>query len=172
MDSNTMHYILFFVLFIIGQSLTMVGSFISLPYKNLSMWESIKMTLPFVWLDWIFLTFAIYLFHKYSLLTNTQFLFTLIVFQFGATLLINKFYLKQKINISDYVAIALLIVGYIISEFHLFSKLFKLPIPEEAKKEKDTKENASGGNANVNAKKDEKDEKKDKDAQKDNAAQK
>ena len=130
MDSDLLHYIFFFTLFIIGQSLTMIGSFISLPYKHLSMWESIKMTLPFVWLDWIFLTFAIWLLHKYSLLTNTQFLFTLIVFQFGATLLINKFYLKQKINASDYVASVLLIIGYVVSEFHLFSKLFGLPIPE------------------------------------------
>jgi hypothetical protein len=64
------------------------------------------------------------LLHKHSLLTNTQFLFALIVFQFGVTLLINRFYLKQKVNISDYVAIGLLIIAYIISELHLFSKLF------------------------------------------------
>lgn len=136
MESQTMNYILFFILFVIGQSLVMVGSFISLPYKNLSMWESIKMSLPFVWADWLFLTFAIILLHKYSLLSNTQFLFTLIVFQFGATLLINKFYLKQIINISDYVAIFLLIFAYVISQFHIFSKFFNLPIPEEKKEEK------------------------------------
>ena len=139
MESQVINYILFFTLFVIGQSLVMIGSFISLPYKNLSMWESLKMSLPFVWADWLFLTFAIMLLHKHSLLTNTQFLFTLIVFQFGATLLINRFYLKQKINISDYVAIGLLIIAYIISELHLFSKLFGLPIPknEDDKKKSD-----------------------------------
>jgi hypothetical protein len=136
MESQIMNYILFFILFVIGQSLIMIGSFISLPYKNLSIWESIKMSLPFVWADWLFLTFAILLLHKYSLLSNTQFLFTLIVFQFGATLLINKFYLKQIINISDYVAILLLVFAYIISQFHIFSKFFNLPIPEEKKDEK------------------------------------
>ena len=135
MESQIMNYIMFFILFAIGQSLVMIGSFISLPYKNLSMWESLKMSLPFVWADWIFLTFAIMLLHKYSLLSNTQFLFTLIVFQFGVTLLINKFYIKQKIDISDYVAICLLIVAYIISQFHIFSKFFNLPIPEEKKTE-------------------------------------
>jgi hypothetical protein len=135
MESQIMNYIMFFILFAIGQSLVMIGSFISLPYKNLSMWESLKMSLPFVWADWIFLTFAIMLLHKYSLLSNTQFLFTLIVFQFGVTLLINKFYIKQKIDISDYVAICLLIVAYIISQFHIFSKFFNLPIPEEKKAE-------------------------------------
>jgi len=111
----------------------MIGSFISLPYKNLTLWQSIKMALPFVWLDWIFLTYAISLMHKHSLLTNTQFLFSIIVFQFGAALLINKFYLKQTINISDYFAIILLVFAYIISEFHLFSKFFNLSITEEKK---------------------------------------
>lgn len=139
MESQIMNYILFFILFVIGQSLVMIGSFISLPYKNISMWESIKMSLPFVWADWIFLTFAIMLLSKYSLLSNTQFLFMLIVFQFGVTLLINKFYLKQIINISDYVAISLLIFAYIISQFNIFSKFFNLPIPEEKEKEKETK---------------------------------
>jgi len=131
MESTTMNYLLFFILFFIGQSLVMIGSFISLPYKNLSIWESIKMSLPFVWLDWIFLTHAVTLLHTHSLLTNTQFLFTIIVFQFGAGLLINKFYLKQVVNNSDYVAVVLLIVGYIISEFHSVSKFFNLPIPDK-----------------------------------------
>ena len=142
MESNTMDYLLFFILFFIGQSLVMIGSFISLPYKNLSIWESIKMSLPFVWLDWIFLTHAVTLLHTKSLLTNTQFLFTVIVFQFGAGLLINNFYLKQTINNSDYVAVVLLVLGYIISEFHLFSKFFKLPISNETslQKEKNEKE--------------------------------
>ena len=138
MNSNLMNYVIFFILFIIGQSLTIFGSFVSLPYKNLTVWEAIKMSLPFVWLDWLFLTYAVLLLHKHSLLTNTQFLFTIIVFQFGAALLVNKFYLKQTINKSDYVAIGLLVIAYIISEFHLFSKFFKLPIPEEtSKKEKE-----------------------------------
>ncbi len=135
MESQNMNYIIFFILFVIGQSLAMIGSFISLPYKNLSIWGSLKMSLPFVWLDWIFLTFAIMLLKKYSLFSNTQFLFILIVFQFGAALLINKFYLKQKINISDYVSISLLIFAYIISQFHIFSKIFNLPIPEESSSE-------------------------------------
>jgi len=133
MVSINFNYVIFFILFIIGQSLVMIGSFISLPYKNLTLWQSIKMALPFVWLDWIFLTYAISLMHKHSLLTNTQFLFSIIVFQFGAALLINKFYLKQTINISDYFAIILLVFAYIISEFHLFSKFFNLPITEEKK---------------------------------------
>jgi len=141
MESTSLHYVIFFILFIIGQSLVITGSFISLPYKNLTLWQSIKMTLPFVWLDWIFLTFAISLMHKHSLLTNSQFLFLIIVFQFCLALLINKFYLKQTINISDYFAIILLVFAYIISEFNLFSKFFNLPISEEKKsKNKDNVE--------------------------------
>ena len=136
-SSKLTYYLAFAILFVIGQSLVMFGSFISLPYKNLSMWEAIKMTLPFVWINWLFLTFAIMLLHKYSLFTNTQFLFTLIVFQFCATILINKFYLKQVINVSDYFAIGILIIAYVISKTHLFSKFFNLPIPEDEKKSDD-----------------------------------
>lgn len=136
MESKLIYYIVFFTLFIIGQTLVMVGSFITLPYKNLSMWESLKMSLPFIWADWLFLTFAIMLLYKYALLTNTQFLFTLLIFQFAATLIINKFYLKQKINNSDYIAIVLLIGAYIISRLHLFSKFFNLPIPNQQEEQK------------------------------------
>jgi len=124
METDLKYFFIFFVLFTIGQSLVMIGQFISLPYKNLTLWEGIKMSLPFVWADWIFMTFAVSYLHKYSLFTNTQFLFMIILFQFGAAILINKFYLKQKIYISDYVAILLLGVAYIISQFHLFSKYF------------------------------------------------
>jgi len=135
MDSKIINFSIFFLLFIIGQSLVTIGSFVSLPYKNLSIWESIKMSLPFVWLDWIFLTFAVTLLHKHALLTNTQFLFTVIVFQFAAGMIMNKFYLKQTINISDYVAFGLIIIAYIISELHLFSKFFNLSIPKEISSE-------------------------------------
>jgi hypothetical protein len=93
------------------------------------------MSLPFIWLDWIFLTYAITLLHKHSLLTNTQFLFTIIVFQFGAAMVMNKFYLKQTINPSDYIAFGLIIIAYIISELHMFSKFFNLPIPKETSSE-------------------------------------
>jgi hypothetical protein len=93
------------------------------------------MSLPFIWLDWIFLTHAITLLHKHSLLTNTQFLFTVIVFQFGAAMLMNKFYLKQTINQSDYIAFGLIIIAYTISELHMFSKFFNLPIPKETSSE-------------------------------------
>jgi len=131
MESNILHYMMFYILFVIGQSLVVFGSFISLPYKNLSLWDGIKMSLPFVWIDWIFMTFAIILWHKYSLLTNLQLFFTLVVFQFAVTLIITKVYLKQNVTYSDIFAFFLLIFAYIISEFHLFSKIFKLPIPEE-----------------------------------------
>ena len=80
-SSKLPYYLEFAILFVIGQSLVMFGSFISLPYKNLSTWEAIKMSLPFVWINWLFLTFANMLLHKYSLFTilcnyfNQQILF-------------------------------------------------------------------------------------------------
>ena len=47
------YYIVFLFLFILSQSLSMWGQFVTLPFKNLSMWEAYKMAIPFAWLDWI-----------------------------------------------------------------------------------------------------------------------
>ena len=38
--SKLPYYALFLFLFILGQSLSMWGQFVTLPYKNLSMWEA------------------------------------------------------------------------------------------------------------------------------------
>ena len=34
------YYVLFLVLFIVAQSFSMWGQFVTLPYKNLTMWEA------------------------------------------------------------------------------------------------------------------------------------
>ena len=41
------------------------------------------------------------------------------------------------INVSDYFAIGILIIAYVISNTHLFSKFFNLPITEDEKKSDD-----------------------------------
>ena len=41
------YYVLFLFLFILAQSLSMWGQFVTLPYKNLTMWEAYKMAIPF-----------------------------------------------------------------------------------------------------------------------------
>ena len=122
------HYFLFGILFILGQTAAMWGLYSTLPFKNLSMWESYKMAIPFAWLDWIFMTLAIHVGDKYNLVTPTQDTFVLIIVQFVLILIINQFYLKQDIYRSDIIAFFLVLLGFFISFFHIVSKLMGIPI--------------------------------------------
>jgi hypothetical protein len=126
---NLPYYLLFLSLFILAQSLSMWGQFVTLPYKNLSMWEAYKMAIPFAWLDWIVMTFTVMVGDKYNLVTPTQDTFLLIIIQFSLILLINRFYLKQKVNRSDIIAFFIILFGFFVSFFHLISKVFGIPIP-------------------------------------------
>ena len=122
-------YIAFAVLFIMGQSAAMWGLYYTLPFKNLTMFQAYKMAIPFAWLDWVFMTFAINIGHKYNLVTPTQDTFILIIVQFTLILIINQYYLKQDIFRSDIIAFFLVLLGLCISFFHIVSKLFSIPIP-------------------------------------------
>ena len=127
--SKLPYYILFLFLFIVAQSLSMWGQYVTLPYKNLSMWEAYKMAIPFAWLDWIFMTFAIMVGDKYELVTPTQDTFLLIIIQFCLILLINKFYLNQQTSRSDIIAFFIILLGFFVSFSHLISKFFNISIP-------------------------------------------
>jgi hypothetical protein len=134
LDFNTskpLQYLVYLLLFITGQSLSMWGQYVTLPFKNLTYWQAFSMAIPFAWADWFFMTFAIDIGHRYKLVTPTQDTFLLIILQFSLVLLINQFYLKQKVYRSDILAFGILLVGYFISFFHLVSKAFNIPIPEQ-----------------------------------------
>jgi hypothetical protein len=120
--SKLPYYVLFLGLFILAQSLSMWGQFVTLPYKNLTMWEAYKMAIPFAWLDWIVMTFTIMVGDKYDLVTPTQDTFLLIIIQFCLILIINHFYLKQKVTRSDIVAFFIILIGFFVSFFHIVSK--------------------------------------------------
>ncbi len=128
--SKLPYYALFLFLFIVAQSLSMWGQFVTLPYKTLTMWEAYKMAIPFAWLDWIVMTFTIMVGHKYELVTPTQDTFLLIIIQFCLILLINQFYLKQKVTRSDIIAFFIILLGFFVSFLHLISKLFGIQIPK------------------------------------------
>jgi hypothetical protein len=127
--SKIPYYILFLFLFIVAQGLSMWGQYVTLPYKNLSMWEAYKMAIPFAWLDWFFMTFTIMVGHKYDLVTPTQDTFLLIIIQFCLILLINKFYLKKQTTLSDIIAFFIILFGFFVSFSHLVSKIFNIVIP-------------------------------------------
>jgi len=134
--SKLPYYVLFLCLFILAQSLSMWGQYVTLPYKNLTMWEAYKMAIPFAWLDWIVMTFTVMVGHKYELVTPTQDTFLLIIIQFCLILLINQYYLKQKVSRSDIVAFFIILFGFFVSFLHLVSKIFNIPIPEHGGSEK------------------------------------
>lgn len=136
MLSKTLNYIIYFSLFILGQSLSMWGQYVTLPFKNLTYYQGLTMALPYAWVDWILMTFAIDIGHTQKLVTPTQDTFLLIVVQFTLLLLINKFYLKQEIYRSDIIAFFIIIFGYICSFFHVVSKIFNIPIPEQPTQQK------------------------------------
>jgi hypothetical protein len=129
--SKPLQYIAYLLLFIIGQSLSMWGQYVTLPFKNLTYWQAFSMAIPFAWADWFFMTFAIDVGNTYKLVTPTQNIFLLIILQFSLVLLINQFYLKQKVYRSDIIAFFVLVAAYLISFFHLVSKALKIPIPEQ-----------------------------------------
>ena len=124
-------YFLYFTTFITSQSLSMWGQYFTLKFKNLTSWEAIKMALPFAWIDWIFLTFAIDIGNTKKLVTPTQDIFLLIITQFTLVLIINRYYLKQQIYFSDIIAFILILLAYAISLFNLVSKTFNIAIPSK-----------------------------------------
>jgi hypothetical protein len=124
-------YFLYFTTFITSQSLSMWGQYFTLKFKNLTNWEAIKMALPFAWIDWFFLTFAIDIGHTKKLVTPTQDIFLLIITQFTLVLIINYYYLKQQIYFSDIIAFVLILIAYSISLFNLVSKTFNIAIPNK-----------------------------------------
>lgn len=123
-------YLSFVTLFIIAQSFSMWGQYMTLPYKNLSMIDAYKMAIPFAWLDWFVMAFTVSIGDKYKLVTPTQDTFLLIIIQFCLVLAINNFYLKQKLTKSDIIAFFIILSGFFVSFLHVISKTFGYPIPE------------------------------------------
>jgi len=123
-QANILYYLLFIGLFIVAQSLSMWGQYVTLPYKELTMWEAYKMAIPFAWMDWFVMTFVVYLGDKYNLVTPTQDTFLLIIIQFCLVLIINRFYLKKETTRSDIIAFFIIMSGFFVSFFQIVSKQF------------------------------------------------
>lgn len=130
-------YVQFLASFIVAQSFSMWGQFYTLKYPNISMFKAFLMAIPFAWLDWFFMTIAVGLGHKHKLVTETQDTFLLIITQFTVLLLINYFFLKQKLSKSDIVAFGVILVAFAISFLNLVSKAAGIPVPKKVKKEED-----------------------------------
>jgi hypothetical protein len=76
------------------------------------------------------MTFVVMIGHEYDLVTPTQDTFLLIIIQFCLILVINQYYLKEKVYRSDIIAFFIILIGFFVSFMHLVSKAFNIPIPE------------------------------------------
>ena len=122
--SKIPHFILFLLLFIAAQGFSMMGQYIFLPHMlTTTLWESYKMAIPFAWIDWLIMPLAINLGNTYNLVTPTQDIFLLIIIQYMWFLIINKYYLKEPLKISNDVGFIVILLGFSISFFRIISSI-------------------------------------------------
>jgi hypothetical protein len=120
-------YIKYYVLFIIGQTFAILTAFITLPYEDLTIWESYKMAIPYAWAGWIFTTKAIEISHSNNdLFTPNQILFSLILIQFVLIIAFNYYYLGKIATRSDIISFILIFFAYIISSYGIITKILKI----------------------------------------------
>ena len=112
----------FFLLFSLTVFLTSITTYIAVPYPNLSLWDKLKMSIPFAWVSRIFLTMAMNLNHKFALLGPNQIIFLLIIIQFAFTCLLNTFYLGKRVSIYEAVAFGLLLFAFAVAEYKWVSR--------------------------------------------------
>ena len=116
-------YLLYFVVWISSEALSMWGQYSTLKYPDMGMVEAFLRVIPFAWADWALTTLAVWLGDKYKLMTPTQDTFVMIIVQFAMILLINEFWLKQPVTRSDIAAFVMILVAFYISFTQSVSKL-------------------------------------------------
>ena len=119
-------YWLSLIMLLIGQIFSVVGSFISVPYENITFWESYKMSFPYILIQRILGNIAIYYIDKYKFFTNNQMVMMILLMQFIITLIINKIYLHNTDTYSDYIGVIIIMVAYYISGFSIITKIISL----------------------------------------------
>lgn len=114
-----MDWLFIFSVFLIcvGQAFNVIGTFVSAPYKNISMWEAYKMSMPYVIVQRITASIAIQLSHEHKYFTNNQTVFLMLLMQFIFTAIYSYFILRKVASVSDWVGTLLLGIGYYISYF-------------------------------------------------------
>lgn len=117
-----LYYIIFVICYAASDFISIWGMFYTLKYPDMGMVESYIKAVPFAWLSWIFTSVAVHIGDKYKLTTPTQDTLFMIIDQFIATLLVNKYWLKQPVTRSDYVTFFLILVGFYISVNNVASK--------------------------------------------------
>jgi hypothetical protein len=134
------HYGAFLLMFILAQASSMWGQFFTLKFPNMGMVEAFLRAIPFAWLDWFFMSIAVFIGDRYKLVTPTQDTFLLIIIQFISILIINAFWLKQSLTKSDIACFFIILLGFYISFTQAVSKIMGLPLrKDDEKKDEDVK---------------------------------
>jgi hypothetical protein len=119
---------------IIAAIISTWGTFVTLPYEHLGQWEAIKMALPFAWVDWIFLTLAIYIGNKQNLATPLQMKFGITMLKFFLIMLFTKYYLHSEISRSDVVGFVIVFIAYGLNVTGIVSKYLGIPVEKPTDK--------------------------------------
>lgn len=122
-------YITWFVLFVCAMGTSVWGQYVSLKFPNIGMFDSYKMSIPFTWITWVFMSISIHLSGTYNIVTPTQVILLVTVLQFAFLLLTNHFYLHQPVTVSDIIAFFIILFAFAISYNHWMSKALNHPVP-------------------------------------------
>jgi hypothetical protein len=122
------YLVLYWGFMIIAAIISTWGTFVTLPYEHLGQWEAIKMALPFAWVDWIFLTLAIYIGNQQKLATPLQMKFGITMLKFFLIMLFTKYYLHSEISRSDVVGFVIVFIAYGLNVTGVVSKYLGIPV--------------------------------------------
>ena len=107
----------------------------------MGMVEAFLRAIPFAWIDWAFMSVAVYIGDRYKLVTPTQDTFLLIIIQFISIIAINYFWLKQALTKSDIACFFIILLGFYISFSRVASKAVGIKVDDKKKdNEKDDNE--------------------------------
>ena len=140
LTTKPLQYIAFLSMFICAQAASMWGQYFTLKYPNMTMIQAFLAAIPFAWVDWGFMSVAVYLGDKYKLVTPTQDTLLLIIVQFVSILVINSLWLKQSISKSDIACFFIILGAFYISFSNALSKMLGLPVPKKDGDSKDKKD--------------------------------
>ena len=118
----------FLILFILAVTISIIGMYAQLKFPKAGIIKVTGIALIFCVVDWYFMTWAVEIRTKKDLLTPSQVTMLLIIVQWIILLILNHFYLKQKITRSDIVAFFILFAAFAISGGQLASRLLGYPL--------------------------------------------
>ena len=127
-------YIAFLSTFILSDFVSTWGSLFTLKFPNMTMWEAFKQAIPWAWITWLLTTISVHISDKYKLATPIQVTFLMMIDQFIATVVVNKYWLHQKISRSDYVTFFVILFGFYVSFFRVVTKIINREEPPKGLK--------------------------------------